>query len=89
MNSRERVLSAFERRGYPDDYLELCRIIGQDAIVLENLWTSIKRRQPDGSLVPWNDHRRRRLLLTHEFVRCCRKLLTSGNRLRVQATPYL
>ena len=24
---------------YPQDYLELCRIIGQDAIVLENLWT--------------------------------------------------
>ena len=55
MNSRKRVLSAFERRGYPDDYLERCRIIGQDAIVLENLWTPIKRRQPDGSLVPWND----------------------------------
>ncbi|MBC8873707.1 MAG: hypothetical protein H8E44_30075 [Planctomycetes bacterium] len=40
---------------YPEDYLELCRIIGQDAIVLENLWTPIKRREPDGSIVLWND----------------------------------
>ena len=34
---------------YPQDYLELCRIIGQDAIVLENLWTPIKQRKPDGT----------------------------------------
>ncbi len=40
---------------YPQDYLELCRIIGQDVIVLENLWTPIRQRQPDGSLVTWND----------------------------------
>ena len=40
---------------YPEDYLELCRVIGQDAIVLEQLWTPIKRREPDGSVVLWND----------------------------------
>jgi hypothetical protein len=40
---------------YPEDYLELCRIIGQDAIVLENLWTPIKRRGTDGSKVLMND----------------------------------
>jgi uroporphyrinogen-III decarboxylase len=39
----------------PQDYLELCRILGQDAIVLENLWTPIKQRRPDGSVVAWND----------------------------------
>ena len=40
---------------YPEDYLELCRLIGQDVIVLENLWTPIKRRQPDGSITTWNN----------------------------------
>jgi len=40
---------------YPQDYLELCRVIGQDAIVLENLWTPIKRQESDGSIVLWND----------------------------------
>ena len=40
---------------FPHDYLELCRIIGQDAIVLESLWTPIKRRKPDGNVVAWND----------------------------------
>lgn len=40
---------------FPHDYLELCRIIGQDAIVLESLWTPIKQRKPDGTVVPWND----------------------------------
>jgi uroporphyrinogen decarboxylase len=40
---------------HPEDYLELCRIIGQDAILVEALWTPIKRRQPDGTLAPWND----------------------------------
>jgi len=39
----------------PADYLELCRLIGQDAIVLENLWTPIKRRKPDGSITTFND----------------------------------
>ena len=31
----------------------------------------------------------KRRLLTHEFARCCRKLLTSGSRLRAQDTPSL
>lgn len=35
---------------YPTDYIELCRLIGQDAIALECLWTPIKRRRPDGTL---------------------------------------
>jgi len=39
----------------PEDYLELCRLIGQDVIVLENLWTPIKRREPDGSITTWSD----------------------------------
>ncbi len=40
---------------YPKDYLELCHIIGQDVIVLENLWTPIRQRMPDGSIVTWSD----------------------------------
>ena len=40
---------------YATDYLELCRIIGQDAIVLENLWTPIRQRLPDGKATVWSD----------------------------------
>ncbi len=40
---------------YATDYLELCRIIGQDAIVLENLWTPIRQRLPDGTAAVWSD----------------------------------
>ena len=40
---------------YPADYIELCRQIGQDAIALECLWTPIKQRKPDGSVVLLND----------------------------------
>jgi len=40
---------------FPADYLELCRIIGQDAIALEALWTPIKQRLPDGSVRLLND----------------------------------
>jgi uroporphyrinogen-III decarboxylase len=40
---------------YAADYLELCRIIGQDAIVLENLWTPIRQRLPDGKTAVWSD----------------------------------
>lgn len=32
------------------DYLELCRIIGQDAIILEALWTPLKHVRPDGTI---------------------------------------
>jgi len=35
---------------YPRDYLELCRIIGQDAIALEALWTPLKHIRPDGTV---------------------------------------
>ena len=40
---------------YAADYLDLCRIIGQDAIVLENLWTPIRQRLPDGKAAVWSD----------------------------------
>jgi len=39
----------------PNDYIELCNIIGQDAIMLENLWTPIKHHKADGSIELWND----------------------------------
>jgi len=34
------------------DYLELCRIIGQDAILLEAFWTPLKHHRADGSIGP-------------------------------------
>ncbi|MHC4443913.1 MAG: uroporphyrinogen decarboxylase family protein [Planctomycetota bacterium] len=40
---------------YPKDYIELCYIIGQDAIALEALWTPIKHKRPDGTIEPLND----------------------------------
>jgi uroporphyrinogen-III decarboxylase len=40
---------------YPADYIELCGVIGQDFICLENLWTPIKKRNPDGTVEPWVD----------------------------------
>lgn len=40
---------------YPKDYIELCRIIGQDAIALEALWTPLKHVRADGSLGPITD----------------------------------
>ncbi len=40
---------------YPKDYVEICRIIGQDAIVVEAIWTPIKRRLSDGRLAPITD----------------------------------
>ena len=39
----------------PKDYIELCQSIGQDAIAMENFWTPIKQRLPDGSLKLLND----------------------------------
>jgi uroporphyrinogen decarboxylase len=35
---------------YPKDYIDLCRIIGQDAIALEALWTPLKKTRPDGTV---------------------------------------
>ena len=40
---------------HPRDYLELCRILGQDAIAMEAFWTPIKQRMPDGSVKPLNN----------------------------------
>jgi len=39
----------------PKDYIELCRLLGQDAIVIENFWTPIKQRLPDGTVKLLND----------------------------------
>ena len=39
----------------PRDYLELCRILGQDAIAMEAFWTPIKQRMPDGTVKLLND----------------------------------
>lgn len=35
---------------YPRDYIELCQMIGQDAIALEALWTPLKQLRPDGTV---------------------------------------
>ena len=40
---------------YPTDYIELCRQIGQDAIVLGDFWTPIKQRTPEGAVTLLND----------------------------------
>jgi uroporphyrinogen-III decarboxylase len=39
-----------QRPMYPEDYLELCRIIGQDCICLECMWTPIRQRTMDGEV---------------------------------------
>jgi hypothetical protein len=41
---------AAQRLMYPSDYLEICRIIGQDCICLECMWTPIRQRCEDGSV---------------------------------------
>ncbi|MFH1616421.1 MAG: uroporphyrinogen decarboxylase family protein [Planctomycetota bacterium] len=40
---------------YAKDYIELCQIIGQDAIAMENFWTPIKTRKEDGTIALLND----------------------------------
>ena len=40
---------------YAKDYIELCRIIGQDAIAVESFWTPIKTTKPDGTVGFLND----------------------------------
>ncbi len=40
---------------HANDYIELCRIIGQDVIVLGDFWTPIKCKKPDGSMGLLND----------------------------------
>ncbi len=37
---------------YPDDYLDLAEMIGQDAILFEGLWTPFRRKDEKGNLVP-------------------------------------
>jgi corrinoid protein of di/trimethylamine methyltransferase len=32
------------------DYIELCNLIGQDAIIVEAIWTPFKKRNPDGTV---------------------------------------
>ncbi len=37
---------------YPDDYIDLCNIIGQDAMLLDTgIWTPFKKKDKDGKLV--------------------------------------
>ncbi|MDD2765797.1 MAG: uroporphyrinogen decarboxylase family protein [Opitutaceae bacterium] len=40
---------------YPADYIELCRLIGQDVIALADFWTPIRQRKPDGTVTLLND----------------------------------
>ena len=35
---------------HPKDYIEVCEIIGQDAVIVEAIWTPFKKRNDDGSL---------------------------------------
>ena len=32
------------------DYIDVCKIIGQDSMIVEAIWTPFKRRMPDGSV---------------------------------------
>ena len=34
----------------PEDYIEVCQMIGQDTLVVEAIWTPFKKRKADGSL---------------------------------------
>ena len=35
---------------HPADYIEVCKIIGQDAIIVEAIWTPFKKHNEDGTL---------------------------------------
>jgi 5-methyltetrahydrofolate--homocysteine methyltransferase len=35
---------------HPEDYLEICKIIGQDSMIVEAIWTPFKKKKSDGSL---------------------------------------
>lgn len=37
---------------FPKDYIDLCRLLGQDAIALEAIWTPLKHLRPDGTIGP-------------------------------------
>ena len=32
------------------DYIDLCKIVGQDSMIVEAIWTPFKHRNPDGSV---------------------------------------
>ena len=41
---------------YPDDFIDLCNIIGQDGMLFDaGLWTPFRRRNENGELVPAYD----------------------------------
>jgi uroporphyrinogen-III decarboxylase len=44
-----------ERPMLPEDYIALCRMIGQDCICVECMWTPIHRRTEDGALTGFYD----------------------------------
>lgn len=37
------------------DFIDLCRVIGQDAILIESFWTPLKHVRPDGTVGPITD----------------------------------
>ncbi len=41
---------AVERPMYPEDYMELCEVIGQDCICVECMWTPIRQQTAEGML---------------------------------------
>ena len=53
---------------YPGDYIELCQMIGQDAMVLAEFWTPIKTRQPDGTFALLNDRSFKRRADLHNVI---------------------
>lgn len=40
---------------YPENYIELCGITGQDVLTVASIWTPIRQRQPDGTVTMLND----------------------------------
>lgn len=40
---------------YASDYIEVCKMIGQDAIAMENFWTPLKHERADGTIGPITD----------------------------------
>ena len=40
---------------HPEDYIELCEIIGQEAIAFKTFWTPIRAMKPDGKVGFLND----------------------------------
>lgn len=46
---------AVQRPMHPNDYIELCKIIGQDCICLECMWTPIRQIMENGTIKSFND----------------------------------